>query len=304
MPAPALSARVGGGVNILLKCENHQPTGSFKVRGAFNKLVGLSAEQRARGVVAASTGNHGMAVALAARRLGISATVFVPETCKDTKADGIAALGAAVVRHGTNCLDAELRARHTATETGQVFVSPYNDIDVVCGQGTIGLEIAQQHAASTQAQGSLAAVYVSVGGGGLIGGIGAAIKSVIPGTRVLGCQPANSCVMRESLQAGCVVDSPESDTLSDATAGGIEAESVTFGLCQAVVDEVVTVSEAEIADAMRLLFETEHILVEGAAAVALAALRRNVEQHRGRTVVVVLCGRNLSRETAAAVLGC
>ena len=193
-----------------------------------------------------------------------------------------------VIVESPNCVDAETQARAAAKETGQAFISPYNDIRVIMGQGTIGLEIYEQ----LEGQ-ELDAIFVSVGGGGLISGVGLYLKSILPSCEIVGCQPLNSNVM-QSLQAGRILtDVEELPTLSDGTAGGIE-DSITFGICQNVVDRFVTVSEGEIAAAMLWSLEKEKMTIEGAAAVVIAALQKDLERYQGKTVALLLCGRNVS----------
>ena len=291
--SPALSEATGA--EILLKLENLQHTGSFKLRGATNKLLSLSEEERRRGVVAASSGNHGAAVAFAGRRLGVPVTVFVPAGASAAKTDAIRRYGADVREHGTDGLDTELHARAFAADSGMPYVSPYNDTAVIAGQGTIGRELRRQAK-------SLDAIVVSVGGGGLIAGIAADVKAHFPSVRVVGAVPANSPVMAASIRAGEIVQTPVLPTLSDGTAGGIEPGAVTFELCQALVDEWVEVSEAEIGNAMRHCLMIEHLLVEGSAGVAVAASIRCADGLRGARVAVVLCGANIAADTLRDVL--
>ena len=288
-----LSQRTGADVH--LKLENLQYTGSFKLRGAMNKLLTLTPEQCLRGVVAASSGNHGAAVAYGCCALGIKGTVFVPEHASPTKLEAMRRYGIEVRQHGDDSLVSELEARRYADEHGLAYLSPYNDLDVVAGQGTIGVEIVEQLP-------GVEVVFVSVGGGGLIGGIAAVLKAHNPAIHVVGCLPENSSVMAVSVARGAIVDMPSLPTLSDGTAGGIEEGAVTFALCQALVDEYVLVSEAEIAAAMRAIMEGQHLLVEGAAGVAVAALLKTQERWQGKQVAVVLCGGNISLETLRSVL--
>jgi threonine dehydratase len=279
---------------VFLKLEHLQHTGSFKFRGACNKIALLTPGEAASGVVAASNGNHGLGVAAAARARGIAAEVFVSAHVSPTKAQRIAAHGATLRQAGSDPLDAELAARHAAESSGRVFISPYNDRDVIAGQGTIAVELHRQIPA-------LDAVFVAVGGGGLIGGIGGYLKAVSPGTEIVGCWPQNSPVLHECLRAGRVIDVPEQPTLSESTAGGLEPGSVTLDVCRDAIDRSVFVSEIEIRDAMRLMLEREHWLIEGAAAVAVAAFRQDAPRWRGRRVAIVLCGRNVSPEVLARV---
>jgi threonine dehydratase len=288
----ALGERVGAA--IWLKCENMQVTGSFKVRGATNRLMTLPADARSRGVVAASSGNHGIAVAHAGRTLGIPVTVYVPAFASPAKTSSMQRLGAAVIRFGTDGLDTEIEARRAAAASSVAYISPYNDIDVVAGQGTLGVELRRQLE-------RIDTIVMAVGGGGLIGGVAADLKRHHPGVRIIGAQPANSRVMLESVRAGQVLDLPSEPTLSDGTAGGVERDTVTFALCRDLVDEWIQVTEPEIARSMRDAIEVEHMLVEGSAAVAMAV----VAEHRAPltgNVVVVLCGANVSAKRLHEVL--
>jgi threonine dehydratase len=279
-----------------LKLEHLQETGSFKFRGACNKVALLTPDQAAAGVVTASNGNHGLGVAAAARARGIAAEVFVSSHVSSAKARRIEALGARLHRAGDDPLTAELAARRAAGESGRVFISPYNDPDVMAGQGTIGVEMLRQAP-------ELEAVFVAVGGGGLIGGIGAYVKEVRPGVEVIGCWPENSPVMYECMRAGRVLDVAERPTLSESTAGGLEPGSVTLEVCRRVIDRAVFVSEDEIRDAMRLVLRTEFWVIEGAAAVAVAAFGKEAARYEGRNAAIVLCGRNLSPEAFQQAFG-
>lgn len=288
-----LGALTGG--RALLKLENTQPTGSFKVRGALNVLLSLSSHTRERGVVAASSGNHGAAVAYGALTLGAPALVFVPEDTSPAKVAAIRDFGADVRLYGDDCVVAETYARAYAAEHGMTYISPYNDPLVVGGQGTIGVELARQID-------RLDAVLVAVGGGGLIGGIATYLKVVQPDVRIIGCAPRNSPVMYESVLAGEVVEMAQLPTLSDGTAGGVEPGAITLDLCRSLVDEWVLVSEEEIAAAMRLMIETQHTLVEGAAGAAVAGYLRLKHDMRGKTAAIVICGGNVSLTTLRQVL--
>lgn len=272
-----------------LKLEHLQYTGSFKFRGASHKIALLTAEQAAAGVIAASNGNHGLGVAAAARARGIAAEVYVSAQVSPAKAARIEAMGARIRLAGADPLTAELAARQDAEAAGKVFISPYNDLDVVAGQGTIGVELHRQLS-------GLDAVFVAVGGGGLIAGIGSYLKAVAPRTEIVGCWPENSPVMHACMEAGRVVDVPESPTLSESTAGGLEPGSVTLELCRSVIDRSVFVSEDEILSAMKRMLHEEHWLVEGAAAVALAAFLKEAGRYEGKRAAVVVCGRNVSEE--------
>lgn len=283
-----LSAALG--CEVLLKAEHLQPSGAFKLRGATNRISTLSEAERRRGVTTASTGNHGMAVARAGALAGTAVRVHVAAGTARTKTDAILALGAELVVIDGPPIEAEASARRDAAASGRTYVPPYNDPDVMAGQGTVGVELMEQAP-------DLDAVFIAVGGGGLIGGAGTAIKRIRPQTRVVGVWAENSPVMLRALEAGAIVDVEESETLSDGTAGAVEAGSITFPVCQSVIDERVLVSETEIAQAMRRIAEAEHWIVEGAAGVALAGLVRQAEAWRGRKVAVVLCGRNIALDS-------
>ena len=264
--------------NVFLKLEQLHPAGSFKVRGAANKLLAM---KNARSVVAASTGNHGLAVASIAQRLGIRATIVLPES--SNFAESIEAYGACVVRHRGDIVGTEHAARELAAREGSPFISPYNDADVIAGQGTIGLEIMRQLP-------DVDAVFVSVGGGGLAAGVGAVLPRDVA---LIACSPEHAPAMHHLIRGEReVVEQP---TLSTSTAGGIERDAMTIEVCRSVIREFHLVSEEEIANAMQLLFDAEHWFVEGAAALGLAALQRQKDAFTGRNVVLVLCGRNRPR---------
>jgi len=283
------------GAEVWLKLENVQVTGSFKVRGATNKLLALSAVERARGVVAASSGNHGLAVAHAARSIGCTATVFVPETCPAAKRSAIAELGAEVHVFGPDCVDTEVHARQFAAARERPYISPYNDPLVAAGQGTIAVELLRQLPA-------VEVVYVALGGGGLIGGMAGYAATARPGVEFVGCSPAQSTAMEVCVRAGRIVAVPCGPTLSDSTAGGVEPGAITFELCRRLVHRYLQVDEPAIAAALRGCLEHEHQLVEGAAAVALAACLADAEL-RGRRACVLLCGGNLPLSTLQQLLG-
>ncbi|MGH7696770.1 MAG: threonine/serine dehydratase [Gemmatimonadaceae bacterium] len=289
----ALSERHG--TEVWLKGEHLQHAGSFKTRGATNRLLGLTPDERGTGVVAASTGNHGASVAWAGRTLGVPVRVFVPNGASPAKVDMIQRYGADVQMHGTDGLDAEVFARAFAAEHGMPYISPYNDPLVVAGQGTVGVEVAEQ-------LGTVDSVIIAVGGGGLIGGTAAYLKSIMPNVRVIGASPVNSPVMAMSVRAGHIVEFASAPTLSDGTAGGVEQGAITFELCRALVDEWIDVAEDEIAKAMRDFVADHHQLIEGSAAVALAALAQRAAELRGQRVAVVLCGGNVSIDTLRTVL--
>ena len=283
------------GANVFLKMENLQYTGSFKVRGALNKILSLSNEEINRGVVTASTGNHGAAVAFSLQKAEANGIVFVSENADASKIAAIKRLGAEVRKVGDDPIEAENYARKYADENGLTYVSPYNDAKVIGGQGTIGVDLEKQ-------LDKIDAVFVSVGGGGLISGIGGYLKSVSPNVQIIGCSPENSNVMMKSVKLGELKgDFPSLPTLSDGTAGGIEDDSITFEPCQKFVDEWITVSEDEIRENLIEFIDTHHQLIEGSAAVAIASFLKIKEEFKGKNVVIVLCGANIGVETLKKV---
>jgi threonine dehydratase len=283
------------GAEVWFKLENLQVTGSFKARGATNKLLSLNATEKARGVVSASTGNHGAAVAYAAGKLGIECTIYVPDDTSSTKLENMKQFGAKIEIHGHDCILAEAKAREVADGSGKTYVSPYNDLFVMAGQGTIGVEI------GSQCEG-LDAIVISVGGGGLIGGTASYLKTVWPKIHVIGCSPENSAVMLHSIKAGKVLDMESKPTLSDGTAGGVEENTITFPVCCDVIDESVLVTEDEIKQAMSLYIEKEDQLLEGAAGTAVAALLEKKADLKGQRVGVVICGGNISLDTVRSII--
>ena len=277
---------------VFFKLECLQHTRSFKVRGALNKLLSLSTEEGERGIVTASTGNHGLAVTFGSQQTGIRSTIYLPENASPRKVELLERYGAEVSFFGVDSVYTEVYARKQAAERRQVFVSPYNDPFVVAGQGTIAIELLQQLPA-------LDAVFVPVGGGGMIGGIAAYLKAVRPAVRVIGCLPENSPVMWESIQAGEIVAGTVKPTLSDGTAGGIEDQAITFALCKDFVDHWVMVSEGDIRAAMKRVFDEYGLVIEGAAGVSVASyLKFAAVQHSPKInhVAIVLCGGNVDIE--------
>lgn len=277
------------GASVYFKLENRQTTGSFKLRGATNRVMTLSDMQRSKGCVAASSGNHGAAVACALKKLGAKGVIFVPEQTSAIKVDAIRAYGGEVVFFGTDGLDTEQHAREFAEENGMSYLSPYNDEQVIAGQGTCAVELLEQLP-------DIDTVFVAVGGGGLIAGVGSVLKDRNPGISVIGCQPAASPVMARSIEAGCIVEMQSEPTLSDGTAGGIEAGAITYPLNQLLVDEFVLVDEEQIAAAMRRYMDSEGETIEGAAGVAIAAMLERRTSIRHQNVAVIVCGGNISAE--------
>jgi threonine dehydratase len=274
------------GACAYIKWENEQITGSFKFRGALNRMRTLTPSESRAGVVSASTGNHGLAVALAAKIEGVKLTLFLPETAVGIKRRKIEAVGVIPVLYGGDCEKTEAHARRAADEAGKVFISPYNDPAIVAGQGTIAIEILEELP-------GVDAVIVPIGGGGLIAGIAGFIKAVSPRIRVIGVEPETSAFMKASMEAGALVEIREEPTIADAVAGGIEAGSITYPLCREFVDEFVTVPEEGIIRAMRLVFEHHGKMIEGAGALAVAGLLGLPGAFQGKTVVCLASGGNV-----------
>jgi threonine dehydratase len=274
--------------NVFLKLENQQVTGSFKVRGAINRLLHLTVEQKRQGVVTASAGNHGQAVAFGAQQMGFSAKIVVPINTPIVKVDGIKRWGADLLLFGETFSEAEKKAKELAQSEGRVFVSPYNDEYVVAGQGTVGLEILEQLP-------QVDVVVVPVGGGGLIAGISTAIKNMTSKVQVVGVQSEVTPMMYESLNMGKIVPPHRhgSNTIAEGIGGGIEEGSITFEIAQKHVDKVMLVKEETISKAVYLLCTREQQKVEGSGAAGVALLLENPGMFKGLNVAVVISGGNI-----------
>jgi threonine dehydratase len=286
-PARALSRRLKN--RVLIKREDLQPVFSFKLRGAYNKMAGLPRSRLARGVIAASAGNHAQGVALAARRLGCRAVIVMPVTTPRIKVDAVAARGAKVVLHGDSYAEAYERAMELRRARGLVFVHPYDDPEVIAGQGTIGMEIVRQH------PGPIDAVFVPVGGGGLISGIAAYVKQISPRTRIVGVEPVDADAMARSLKSGRRIKLDQVGLFAD----GVAVKQVgqeTFRLCQELVDEMVLVDTDEICAAIKDIFEDTRSIVEPSGALALAGAKRWIERRhaRDKTLVAITGGANMN----------
>jgi len=286
-PAPAISRRLGN--HVLLKREDQQPVFSFKLRGAYNKMAHLPPAKLKRGVICASAGNHAQGVALAAQRLGCKAVIVMPVTTPRIKVAAVAARGAAVELHGDSYHEAYLYARRLAGKRGLTFVHPYDDPLVIAGQGTIAMEILRQH------PGPLDAIFVPVGGGGLIAGIAAYAKRISPRTRIVGVEPVDSNAMQASLKAGRRVTLPHVNLFADGVAVK-QVGAETFRLCRKLVDEMVLVDTDEICAAIKDIYEETRTIVEPAGGLALAGMKRWVERRRvkGRSMVAIACGANMN----------
>jgi threonine dehydratase len=280
--------------SVFLKLENKQVTGSFKVRGALNKLMTLSKEDAAKGVITASTGNHGLGVAYAAKLLGISAKVVFPLDASEVKKSKMEKSGVDVIQE-VGYEDIEPHARQLAKDRGLTYVSPYNDHEIVAGAGTTGLEILEQ-------LNDIDVVIVPIGGGGLISGIAIAVKAIRPNTIVVGVQSEVSPEVYESWVAGHWVEAEEYDSLAQGLMGGVESDSITLSMIKEYVDRVVLVKESSILQAMGLLYKNEGLKIEGAGATSTAALLEHADEFTDKTIVLVLSGGNISEKEISSLL--
>ena len=295
------------GANILIKAEHQQLTGSFKVRGSANRIHALEQDVARRGVVTASSGNHGIGVSTAALSRAIPARIYLPMTVSATKLAQIERLGATpVLIDSPDPIDCERAARESAEVEGLTYISPYNDPLVAAGQGTIAKEILEQlreqSGGDTEKCG---AVIVAVGGGGMISGIATWIKAHSPATKVIGASAANDRAMAASIEAGTIISPPATPTFSDGTMGAIEDDTITFPICQQLVDEWIDISEAEIAGAVVEMIDDHHQLVEGSAGVAIAGATKIAARSSGDNggpIVAVSCGGNVSSDSLAAMI--
>lgn len=287
----SLSGEFAG--DVFLKLECFQLTGSFKIRGAMSKISALTAQERARGLLTVSAGNHGLAVAHCCEALGLDATIVVPESASRAKVDAIKRHRVTLVERGASYDDAERAARLMEQESGATFVSPYNDREVIAGQGTVALEMLEDAP-------GLDAIIVPVGGGGMIAGVAIAAKALNPRIRIYGVEPLNSPTMTAALDAGRIVEIDESDTIADGCAGNIEPGSITFPIIQRLVDGMILVTEEAIHRSMARLAREDHVMVEGSAALGLAAIDDG--RLEGRNVGVILSGRNINLDRFASVI--
>jgi threonine dehydratase len=285
--APKLSARLGN--QVWLKREDTQPVFSFKLRGAYNKMARLSSEELGRGVICASAGNHAQGVALSARRLGCKAVIVMPVTTPRLKSDAVRTLGGEVIQHGDSYSDAYLRALELAKLHDLTFVHPFDDPDVIAGQGTIGMEILRQH------QHPIHAIFVAIGGGGLISGIASYVKAVRPEIKVIGVQMADSDAMIRSVKAGERIEMAEVGLFSDGTAVKLVGER-TFRITQALVDDFVVVDTDAVCAAIKDAFEDTRSVLEPAGALGVAAVKQYVVRHEleGQTLVAIAGGANMN----------
>ncbi len=294
LKTPCLPSRSNreGGSQLFFKAENFQTTGSFKLRGASSKLTTLPTDQP---LITASSGNHGIACSHTAQKTGHNLTVVLPENVAREKLRKIESYGVTTILHPGDSGRAEQHARSLAENGGYTYVSPYNDADVIAGQGTIGLELLDQlHRIDN--------IFVSMGGGGLISGIASVVKSASPATRIIGVSARNSAALSASMLAGEIVETDHLDTLADGCAGGVDEGAITLPLAMELVDHQVICGEEQIATALKTLAWDEKMLVEGAAAMALAGFEAEKDRYAGEVSVILLCGANFDQVKIQSIL--
>ena len=274
------------GIDVFLKCEFENPTGSFKIRGAYNVLLGMSEHLRQRGVVASSAGNHGLGVAHAAKSVGAPAVIYVPRDAPEIKKEGIRALGAEVDDSATDYDHAMLLARAYSEQKDVPFINPCLGVELLAGQGTVALEILDQCP-------TVKTVVVCTGGGGLLGGIGTVMRALSPNTRIVAAQSEETAAMSRSVSAGEVVYTPVTPTLADGLAGQIDGDALAIG--QRCADEFALVTEGEIGETIAWLSQVEGFTIEGAGAVAVAAIRYGKVADAAGPLVAILSGRNIDK---------
>ena len=288
-----LSRQIDG--EVWLKLDSMQRTASFKFRGALNKILSLTEEELERGVVTASTGNYALAIAEAVRIRKLRATIYVAEDLDSSRLELLRAHGLDLVIFGEGAWDAEKEARRVAEEEDRIYVSPYNDPIVVGGQGNCGYEISEQLP-------DLDAAFFACGGGGLLAGSAGWLKSHNPDVEAFGVSPANSPVIYESMRKGKMVEMETFPTLADTCAGGVDLDSITLEMCQRYAEEIVLLTEAEIEESIRLLFERHRLVVEGSGALGVGGLLKRKDRFKGKMVVAVVCGRNIDLEVFKRII--
>ncbi|KAJ5100575.1 threonine dehydratase [Penicillium angulare] len=292
---PLIPARQIGHDNdakVLFKAENFQFTGSFKVRGALSKLSSPTAQTR---LITASSGNHGIGAAFASAVLSKELTVVLPKTVLQAKLEKIKSFNVEVILHGTETGQAEQHAQQLAASGSYTYISPYNDAEIIAGQATIGLEILEQ-------LDEIDNVFISMGGGGLLSGIGSVLKTLRPQTKVYGISATNSKALAASIAAGHVIETYHLPTLAEAVAGGIDEDTITLALASSVLDHIIECDEAEILKAVKALATQENIIAEGSAALALAGFNKVANKLTGQTSVIILCGGNVEHDFISRVV--
>ena len=287
--------RQAGTCRVYLKLENNQITGSFKLRGAVNKFLSLNTEERKGDIITASSGNHAAAFAHVLDKFGGKGIIYFPENAAQAKVQALRLTGVKLKFYGDDCIKSETLARETAARTGQVFVSPYSDLKIIGGQGTIGIELLRQIE-------KFDVVLVPVGGGGLISGIAGYLKAVDKNIEIIGCQPENSPVMHASIRAGKIIEMESKPTLADGTAGGIDPDAITFDICRKFVDDFILVPEDEIKEAIRFMIDKHQLLIEGAAALSIAAFIKEKQRFANKNVVLIISGKKISLDQLKTIL--
>lgn len=287
--------RQPGTCRVYLKLENNQITGSFKLRGAVNKFLSLNTEERKGDIITASSGNHAAAFAHVLDKFGGKGIIYFPENAAQAKVQALRLTGVKLKFYGDDCIKSETLARETAARTGQVFVSPYSDLKIIGGQGTIGIELLRQIE-------KFDVVLVPVGGGGLISGIAGYLKAVDKNIEIIGCQPENSPVMHASIRAGKIIEMESKPTLADGTAGGIDPDAITFDICRKFVDDFILVPEDEIKEAIRFMIDKHQLLIEGAAALSIAAFIKEKQRFANKNVVLIISGKKISLDQLKTIL--
>ena len=283
-------------LEVYLKLECLQVTGSFKLRGATNKLLSLTNEQKNKGVIAVSTGNHGKGVAHAAKQIGIKSTIFMSSMVPEHRKKAIESLGAKVEIIGNNSDEADLYAREFAKRNNITLVHPFDDLDVIAGQGTVGLEM-------LEAMPDIDSVIIPTSGGGLIGGIALAIKLQKPNVKIIATSMKRGPSMYESLKVGKPVDVKEEETLADCLGGSIGLENqYTFGICKDVIDDFILIDEPKIAEGIKFNFEKHKLVTEGAAATSIMAVKDQLSSHFGKNTICLLCGGNIDSELFGKII--
>ncbi len=282
------------GNNVYLKLENQQLTNAFKIRGALNRMLKLSSDEKTRGVITASSGNHAQAIALAAKHLGISAKIVVPKNISEAKLKKIKQYDVTIVQEG-DFDEIETKARDLSAQEKITYISPYNDIDIIIGQGTIALEIYKdlEH---------VDVIIVPIGGGGLISGIAFASKLLNPKVKIIGVQTKGASTMFESWKAGKIIQVEEFNTIAEGLLGGIESDAITFEIIQNYVDEIVLVDEESVEKAINLLWNIEGQIVEGAGATVVAFLIEKKQKFLNKNVVAVISGGNINESLFKEIL--
>ena len=290
------SLELSQNLDVYLKLECLQVTGSFKLRGATNKLLNLTNEQKNKGVIAVSTGNHGKGVAHAAKQIGIKSTIFMSNMVPEHRKKAIESLGAKVEIIGNNSDEADLYAREFAKKNNITLVHPFDDLDVIAGQGTVGLEM-------LEVMPDIDSVIIPTSGGGLIGGIALAIKLQKPNVKVIATSMKRGPSMYESLKAGKPVDVKEEETLADCLGGSIGLENqYTFGICKDVIDDFILIDEPKIAEGIKFNFEKHKLVTEGAAATSIMAVKDQLSSHFGKNTICLLCGGNIDSELFGKII--